>query len=99
MDRFKMLQNLTVLYTEVTIGAWIQAGDANYLLFEQATSTIKILLESKTLWGPSQTQPGPPSISQTSELGQWDPYFELQPWDFEMNFWANLAEHPTLLGE
>lgn len=93
-----MLQNLTILHAEITVGAWIQAGDANYSLFERATNTIKILLESKTPWGPDLAQPGMESIPQALELEQWDPYSELQPWDFEMDFWTNLAEHPTLLG-
>jgi hypothetical protein len=96
-ERFKMLQNLTILNAEITIGAWIQAGDANYSVFERATNTIKILLENQTFWGTSPVPAGTQQIPQGTDLEPWDPYSELQPWDFEMDFWSNLAEHPTLL--
>lgn len=92
-----MLQNLTILNAEITIGAWIQAGDANYSVFERATNTIKILLENQTFWGTSPVPAGTQQIPQGADLEPWDPYSELQPWDFEMDFWSNLAEHPTLL--
>ncbi|KAI9155081.1 Notoamide biosynthesis cluster protein O' [Paramyrothecium foliicola] len=91
--RIKMLQNLTILHAEITIGSWIQAGDANFSLFERATDTIKILLDSKVPWSSAAEQ-----TPQISVVEQWDPYSGLQPWDFEIDFWANLAEHPTLLG-
>jgi hypothetical protein len=28
----------------------------------------------------------------------WNAFIDSQPWEFEMDFWANLAEHPTLTG-
>jgi hypothetical protein len=86
-----------VLVAEITIGEWIEAGDANYSLFERATNTIKILLESKTPWGPHSAQVPSHPVLQESTSEQWDPYSDWQSWDFEMDFWANLAEHPTLL--
>lgn len=94
-SRSKMIQDLSVLVAEAKTGAWIQAGEPNFALFTRATRTIQSLLDSLLTARPHASKiPG----LDSSLIGEWDPYANSQLWDFEMDFWANLAEHPTLLG-
>lgn len=92
-----MVQNLSALVAEITIGAWIQAGEPNFALFTRATRTIQSLLDSLTAWTP---QVGLYSSHQNQDTGltaDWNTFINSQPLEFEMDFWASLAEHPTLL--
>ncbi|KAJ0116896.1 hypothetical protein J7T55_003310 [Diaporthe amygdali] len=94
-SRSKMIQDLSVLVAEIKTGAWIQAGEPNFALFTRATRTIQALLDSLLAARPVT------AATQTSRNEQaeiWEPYTNHQVWDFEMEFWSNLAEHPTLLG-
>ncbi|KAJ3543636.1 hypothetical protein NM208_g3469 [Fusarium decemcellulare] len=93
--RPKMIQDLSVLVAEITTGAWIQAGEPNFALFSRATQTIQSLLDS-LLSAKSQPLELTHGISHDAIEG-WEPCVNSQYWDFEMDFWANLAEHPTLL--
>lgn len=91
------MQDLSVLAAEITVGAWIQPGDPNFALFTRATKTIQSLLDSLISW---QTNPVPAQSEQPMNvnfMGDLDPSFNFQSWEFEMNFWTDLAEHPTLL--
>ena len=90
-----MIQDLSVLVAEVTTGAWIQAGEPNFALFTRATRTIRSLLDS-VLAAKPRTSEMPQDAGQGLIEG-WDPCANSQLWEFEMDFWANLAEHPTLL--
>ncbi|KAF4948065.1 hypothetical protein FSARC_13830 [Fusarium sarcochroum] len=96
-DRAKMVQNLSVLVAELKVGAIVRAGEANYALFSRATQTMQSLLDSLTTWAPSEPQqtPGPNS---TTPMSGWNAYVPPETWDFEIDFWAHLAGHPTLLG-
>ncbi|CAH0005360.1 unnamed protein product [Clonostachys byssicola] len=96
-SRSKLVQDLSVLAAEITVGAWIQPGDPNFALFTRATKTIQSLLDSLISW---QTNPAPAQSEQPMNenfMGDLDPSFNFQSWEFEMNFWTDLAEHPTLL--
>ncbi|KAM0255610.1 hypothetical protein ACHAQJ_005615 [Trichoderma viride] len=96
-SRSKMIQALSVLVAEITIGAWIQPGEPNFALFSQAVRTIQSLLDSLT----ALKQPSGTSDSQqllnSDGADNWDPYINSQSWELEMDFWASLAEHPTLI--
>lgn len=96
-----MVQDLSALVAEITIGAWIQAGEPNFALFNRATRTIRSLLDSLTAW---KAHPEPSELSRsytTNEIASltedWNAFIDSQPWEFEMDFWASLAEHPILL--
>lgn len=94
-----MIQDLSVLVAEITIGAWIEPGEPNYALFSQATRTIQSLLDSLTA-AKEQTLKGSdskPLINPDAADSTWDPYINSQSWELEMDFWASLAEHPTLM--
>lgn len=99
----KMLQDLSVLVAEVRMGAVIEVGEPNFALFTRATRTIQRLLDA-LLAGelPSKLPEAEPIIPQQHEnsdfIGDWDPWINADPWEFEIDFWANLAEHPSLQG-
>ncbi|PTB70298.1 hypothetical protein BBK36DRAFT_1164847 [Trichoderma citrinoviride] len=96
-SRSKMIQALSVLVAEITIGSWIQPGEPNFALFSQATRTIQSLLDSLTaLKVPSGANDSQQLLS-TDPADNWDPYINSQSWELEMDFWASLAEHPTLV--
>lgn len=85
-----MIQALCTLVVEITTGAWIQAGEPNFALFARATRTIQSLLDSLL------AARSPQSFSQDADAA-WNPYANSQLWEFELDFWANLAEHPNLI--
>ncbi|RFU75129.1 fungal specific transcription factor domain-containing [Trichoderma arundinaceum] len=96
-SRSKMIQALSVLVAEITIGAWIQPGEPNFALFSQATRTIQSLLDSLTaLKAPSRSNDSQ-QLLNSDVVDNWDPYINSQSWELEMDFWASLAEHPTLI--
>lgn len=98
--RGRKIQDLSVLVAEIRTGAFIQAGEPNFALFNRATGTIQRLLDSVMSWG--NVQPEPPSSQDNSTpqfVEYWDPCLNFEGWEFEMDFWANLAEHPTLVGQ
>ncbi|KAJ5607118.1 hypothetical protein N7537_003737 [Penicillium hordei] len=96
--RSKMLQDLSTLVAEISIGAWIQAGEPNFALFTRATQTIRSLLDSLTAWKPHTELCSSHQNENTYLTEDWNAFIDSQPWEFEMDFWANLAEHPTLTG-
>lgn len=98
-----MLQNLTVLVNEINLGAVVATGDPNHELCMRATQTIQSLLDTAMAAQPlgGYSEPGPPLTDQslnTGLMGDWTPWINAEPWDFELDFWTNLAEHPLLLG-
>lgn len=97
-SRTKMVQDLSVLVAEIRTGAVIQGGEPNFALFTRATQTIQSLLDSLMVW----RSPGAPANVQPSlglnEVEDWG-VLGMDPWEFEFGFWANLAEHPTLINQ
>ncbi|KXH32109.1 hypothetical protein CSAL01_04201 [Colletotrichum salicis] len=93
-SRSKMIQDLSVLVAETRTGAWIQAGEPNFALFTRATGTIQTMLDSLLAARSSAEEA---QTTNDAPLEVWEPYSNHQLWDFEMEFWSNLAEHPTLL--
>lgn len=98
-SRSKMVQDLSVLVAEIRTGAVIQDGEPNFALVSRATQTIQSLLDSLMVW-----QSPTPAMNPQQQLGSihaddWGLGEHLDPWEFEIGFWANLAEHPTLLNQ
>ncbi|KAH8585313.1 hypothetical protein B0O99DRAFT_657354 [Bisporella sp. PMI_857] len=101
--RSKMLQDLSVLVAEIRTGAVIEAGEPNFALFNRATKTIQslltILLGGELPPKPLETQPEIVQQHPTLDsVNEWGPWISSDPWDFEIDFWVNLAEHPSLQG-
>lgn len=93
------MQNLSVLVAEIATGVLIQAGEPNFALFTQATRTIQSLLDSLMVW----REPPEPLFAQRLDasaefLEGWQMGVGFEPWEFEEDFWAGLAGHPTLAG-
>ncbi|VUC28933.1 unnamed protein product [Clonostachys rosea] len=99
LRRARYIQDLSVLVAALKVGAIVRAGEANFALFSRATRTMQSLLDSLTEGVPPETQQ-----THGDESNSFNPTHEpnlfanLNVWDFEMDFWANLADHPTLLG-
>jgi hypothetical protein len=93
-----MVQDLSALVAEITIGAWIQAGEPNFALFTRVTRTIQSLLDSLMAWKPQMGSYNSQRNQGTDLTEDWNTLINSQPLEFEMDFWASLAEHPTLLG-
>ena len=97
-----VLQNLTVLVAEVETGALVHTEDPNYALLARATQTIQSLI-SRIFTG-ELTKPAPTRLIEAVSLPVADDdvdeetayWINQNPWDFEMDFWNNLAEHPIL---
>lgn len=91
---------MSALVAEITTGAWIQAGEPNFALFSRATQTIRTLLDS-LMNGKPQQEPNAPGSTYSAEAASltedWNSTIDSHPWEFEIDFWANLAEHPILL--
>ncbi|KFY41746.1 hypothetical protein V495_04814 [Pseudogymnoascus sp. VKM F-4514 (FW-929)] len=105
LQRSKMLQDLSVLVAEVRTGAFIQAGEPNFALFTRATQTIQILLNilmggelAPRIPEAEPTPLSPQNLPPDQPIDDWDPWINNDPWEFEIDFWANLAEHPSLQG-
>lgn len=97
------MQSVVLLVAEVRTRALIQAGEPNFALFGRATQTIQILL--KFMMGGElapklpEAEPTPlPQHPNSDPIEYWDPQISNDPWEFEIDFWANLAEHPSLQG-
>jgi hypothetical protein len=97
------LQNLSILVAEVRLGAVIHAGEPNFALFSRATSTIQSLLDALMApmqqWELPQAEPIAPQQQQQlsfDPIENWDPWVDTEPWEFEIDFWANLGKHPSL---
>ncbi|KAH6994725.1 hypothetical protein EDB82DRAFT_546178 [Fusarium venenatum] len=84
-QRTKCIQDLNILVAKLKVGAIVRAGEANFALFSRATRTMQSLLN--TLADDSDNR------NLASDLNL---FANLEPWDFEVDFWASLADHPGL---
>ncbi|KAJ4256028.1 hypothetical protein NW762_009102 [Fusarium torreyae] len=96
-QRAKCVQDLNILVAKLKVGAIVRAGEANFALFSRATRTMQSLLNSLadgTSFGTQQTQTQDSNNAYlASDLNL---FANFEPWDFEVDFWANLADHPSL---
>lgn len=93
----KVIRDLGIVVTEVELGTIVQPMEPNYALLSRATDTIKKFLirfhSQVRQAGPIKCQDIPQTMP---ERAFWDLQSQLEPWDFEINFWDNLAEHPSM---
>ena len=83
-------------------GALLHFEDANYELLAGAMRTIKSILDralsSQTARDPAmerEVERTEGALTAEFEDGGM-PFVGQDSWDFDINFWANLAEHPFL---
>lgn len=83
-------------------GALVHVEDPNYALLAGAAQTIKSLLNrimSNDFTRHPETQPVPnplslsPTVHGEDEWASWGNHLQ----EFEVDFWLNLAEHPSLV--
>lgn len=103
-SRSTIIQDLSVLVAQVDTGVLIDSSDPNYALLSAATRTIQAILNN-TLSGNFP----PTTIQQQSGFNfdaiaagddaNWLPWSNNYNWDFELDFWNNLVEHPNLIAD
>lgn len=100
----KVFQDLNVLVAEIEAGALVHVEHPNYALLAEAMRTIKNVLSRAISNGVTAhttshqecgALPPSPAIDYGEDLMTWD---DRDPWDFEIDFWLDLAEHPALSG-
>lgn len=99
----EMLRNLNILVAHIEVGAIVQIGEPNFALFSRAARTIKRILDNLASGGGSRfTRRGAPPFlmpeTPATAGDDWSLWLNSDPWDFEIDFWRELAEHPSLSG-
>ncbi|KAF9772549.1 hypothetical protein IL306_009741 [Fusarium sp. DS 682] len=91
------IRDLGIIVTVVDLGTIVRPMEPNYALLSRAVGTIKKFLARFNTQDQQNGLIQDPDVPQTiSEGGFWGLQCQLEPWDFEMNFWDNLAEHPSM---
>ena len=95
-DAIRILQNriwqdLHVLVAEIQMGSIVRPGEPSYALLSKATQTIQSFLESLRVDRVVE-QP------ETHAVDEWFPHWSPDPWNLEIGFWQDLAEHPFIAG-
>ncbi|KAJ3495938.1 hypothetical protein NLG97_g3030 [Lecanicillium saksenae] len=97
MQEAQVIRDLGIVVTEVDLGTIVRPMEPNYALLSRATDTIKKFLVRFYSQDRQATTPCGLGDPQTIPEGSfWSLEGQLEPWDFEMNFWDNLAEHPSM---
>ena len=95
-SQIRIWQDLSVLVAEVQRGSILQLGEPNYALLSKATQTIQTFLESVNPDEELDNLGMAAEQQETLELDDWFPRLNPDPWNLEMGFWQNLADHPFL---
>ncbi|KAJ4135275.1 hypothetical protein NW768_004897 [Fusarium equiseti] len=93
-QRAKFIEDLSILVAKLKVGAIVRAGEANFALFSRATRTMQSLLNS--LAGGASQQTELQEVNNGNLTSELQLFANVEPWDFELDFWANLADHPVL---
>lgn len=93
----QVIRDLGIVVTEVDLGTIVRPMEPNYALLSRATDTIKkFLIRFHTQDRQADPSQGLNILQPMPEGNQWDLQSQLEPWDFEINFWDYLAEHPSM---
>ena len=97
-SQVRVWQDLNILAAEVQMGSIVRLGDPDYPLLSKATQTIQSFLESNS--SRQELQDSERIVGQQGALDveNWFPQLNPDPWNLEMAFWENMAEHPFLSG-
>ena len=96
LSQVRVWQDLSILVAEIQMGSIVRLGEPNYPLLSKATQTIQIFLES--VHSHEQLHSSETVIPQQDAYNVEDWFHRLSPdpWNLEIGFWENLAEHPFL---
>ncbi|KAI5924560.1 hypothetical protein F4810DRAFT_129970 [Camillea tinctor] len=93
----RVLQDLGIFVAEIERGTAVSPAEPDYVLITKATQTIHRFLNA------SQSGEGLPMIDTTAkdqeqpqESTGWTLPWEHDTWGFEIGFWQELADHPSL---
>lgn len=78
------------------MGSIVRLGEANYPLLSKATQTIQMFLKSITSSEESHDSQNVVGQQEALDVESWFPHLSPDPWNLEIAFWENLAEHPFL---
>ncbi|CZT18118.1 uncharacterized protein RCC_03958 [Ramularia collo-cygni] len=92
------MQDLSVIVAHVEAGVLLSPDQPNYALLQAATVTIKSVLHTLNSGSLIPTTQDGVSTEQASRaIDPWMPWAgDNDFFDFELDFWTNLAEHPAL---
>lgn len=92
----KVVRDLGVVVTLVELGTIVRDSEPNYALLSKATNTIKKFLDRLYVRDVHVGAEATIVSEGFSPIDLWNMQSQLEPWDFEANFWDRLAEHPCL---
>lgn len=88
-------RNLSVMVAEIQIGTVVRQEEPNYALLSAAAQTIASFLDSESSSFTGQ-QPIPPTECNINQApAEFAFNMSPDPWNLEMGFWQELAEHPS----
>jgi hypothetical protein len=94
--KIQVWQDLNILVAEIQMGSIVRLGEPSYPLFSKATQTIQMFLESITSCEELHNSERVFGQQGALEVENWFPHLSPDPWNLEIAFWENLAEHPFL---
>jgi hypothetical protein len=92
----RVRRELSLLVAEIQLGSVVQLGEPNYALLSTAMRTIEAFidsLDSEAFLGNMTDAPWLPRMQNGDEIPF---HLSPDPWNFELSFWQDLAEHPYL---
>lgn len=92
----RVWQDLNILVAEVQMGSIVRLGEPNYPLLSKATQTIQTFLGSVLSCAEQHDSERVVGQRGALEVDNWFPHLNPDPWNLEIEFWENLAEHPFL---
>lgn len=95
-SHIQLWQDLSILVAEVQRGSIVRLGEPNYSILFKATQTIQRFLEFINLQEEVPSLNAPIEQQQPCNIEEWFLDLNPDPWNLEIGFWDNLAEHPFL---
>ncbi|KAF4449670.1 Fungal transcriptional regulatory protein, N-terminal [Fusarium austroafricanum] len=90
------IRDLGIIVTVVDLGTIVRPMEPNYALLSRAIDTIKKFLVRFNAQDRQSGLVQGLNVPGTIEGSLWGLQCQLEPWDFEIDFWDNLAEHPSM---
>lgn len=98
----KIIQDLSLLVAQVEAGVFVDLLDPNYALFAKAAQAIssvlhRVITRNSTSDATSRSNDVRSQSVAVNPCPDWLPWAATQnTYDFELDFWLNLGEHPEL---
>jgi hypothetical protein len=98
-SRVRVWQDPNILVAEIQRDTIVRLGEPSYALLSQATLTIQSFLDQSMKSRLEVHSNSQMLFGQQEDLNveEWFLPVNPEPWNLEIGFWENLAEHPFLL--